>query len=74
MKIVMLSPRHYKIYRAIKNAWKKYFFGTCFMCLKGYLGTFRKSHKVSAVEIDPIGVKLGNQTDLGLFGPPPPTP
>ena len=40
------------------------------MCLKGYLGTFRKSHKVSAVKFDPFGVKLRVESDLGLYGPP----
>ena len=32
---------------------KKLFFGICFMRLNGYLGTFRKSHKVSAVKFNP---------------------
>ena len=51
---------------------KKCFFGICFMCLNGYLGTFRKSHKGSTVKFDPFGVKLRVETDLGLYAPPPP--
>ena len=32
--------------------------GTCFIQLKGSLDIFRKSHKVSALNVDPFRVKL----------------
>ena len=58
-----------KVTGPLKTHEKKYFFGICFMRLKGYLGRFRKSHKVSAVEFEPFGVKLHVKSDLGLYGP-----
>ena len=41
----------------------------CFM-LKGSLDIFRKSHVVSAVNFDPIGVKLRFESDPGHYDPP----
>ena len=50
---------------------KKYVFGICFIGLKGYLDTFRKSQKVSAFTFDLFGVNARVKTNAGYNTTPP---
>ena len=69
---VLQGTNHFEYFRNLLCTLKYFVLPICFIVLKWSLGIVRKSHKVTAFNFDPKGVKMGAPRNPGPEDPPAP--